>query len=166
MLSVITIAVWYKKHAKDIRLIILLIILSLVFTFGYKYILIVGDSMDPSNKNLQVVMIDKLSYDFEPPKRGDVIVFYDYEDNDFLIKRVVGMPGETVQIIDGWIYIDERLCVDKFSDIIITDASGIYGLNVSPDFLKEKEYWVIGDNRNESWYGVIHEDQIVGQHYE
>ena len=146
---------------KDIRLLILLIILALVFTFGYKYVLIIGDSMDPSNKNLQVIMIDKLSYDFEPPERGDVIVFYDYEDGDFLIKRVIGMPGEIVEIISGYIYINKELYFDQFSDINITD-----GISVHPDFLGEKEYWVIGDNRNDTWYGVIHEDQIVGQYYE
>ena len=146
---------------KDIRLLILLIILALVFTFGYKYVLIIGDSMDPSNKNLQVIMIDKLSYDFEPPERGDVIVFYDYQDSDFLIKRVIGMPGETVEIISGYIYINKELYFDQFSDINITD-----GISIHPDFLGEKEYWVIGDNRDDTWYGVVHEDQIVGQYYE
>ena len=160
-MSVSSIVVLSKKNNKNIRLLILLSILSLVFTFGYKYVLIVGHSMDPSNKNLQVVVIDKLSYDFEPPERGDVIVFYDYEDNDFLIKRVVGIPGATVRIIDGWIYINEELYFDKFSHINITG-----GISMHPWILGEKEYWVIGDNRDETWLGVIHENQIVGQHYE
>ena len=106
-MSVSNIAVPSKKDNKNIRLLILLSILSLIFTFGYKYVLIVGDSMNPTNKNLQLVMVDKLSYDFEPPKRGDVIVFYDYLYDDFLIKRVIGVPGDTIQIVEGKIELQE-----------------------------------------------------------
>ena len=160
-MSVSNIAVPSKKDNKNIRLLILLSILSLIFTFGYKYVLIVGDSMNPTNKNLQLVVVNKLSYDFEPPKRGDVIVFYDYIDDDFLIKRVIGVPGDTIQIIKGQIHRNGKLYFDQFSHIDVTD-----GITMYPDILGEQEYWVIGDNRDETWFGVIHESVILGQYYE
>lgn len=150
-----------EKDNKNIRLLILLSILSLIFTFGYKYVLIVGDSMNPTNKNLQLVVVDKLSYDFEPPRRGDVIVFYDYLYDDFLIKRVIGVPGDTIQIVKGKIYRNQKLHIDEFS---YTDVD--YDLTLPPDTLGEKEYWVIGDNRDDTWFGVIHESEILGQHKE
>jgi signal peptidase I len=160
-LSVSNIAVPSKKDNKNIRLLILLSILSLIFTFGYKYVLIVGDSMNPTNKNLQLVVVDKLSYDFEPPKRGDVIVFYDYLCDDFLIKRVIGVPGDTIQIVEGKIYRNQKLHVDQFSHIDVD-----YHLTLPPETLQEKEYWVIGDNRDDTWFGIIHEGEILGQHKE
>ena len=150
-----------KKDNKNIRLLILLSILSLIFTFGYKYVLIVGDSMNPTNKNLQLVVVDKLSYDFEPPRRGDVIVFYDYLYDDFLIKRVIGVPGDTIQIVKGKIYRNQKLHIDEFSH---TDVD--YDLTLPPETLQEKEYWVIGDNRDDTWFGIIHESEILGQHKE
>jgi signal peptidase I len=151
----------YKKILKNIRLLILFTVFISIFGFGYKFFVVVGDSMNPSNDSLDIVLVNKLSYDFEPPKRGDVIVFYDFVDNDFLIKRVIGVPGDSIEIVNGWIYRNGELYVDSFSDVNVTN-----GISINPIFLGEKEYWVIGDNRGESWYGIIDEEQIVGQYYE
>ena len=146
---------------KNIRLIILFVIFVWVFTFGYKFFLITGDSMNPSKKNLELVLVKKLSYDFENPRRGDVIVFYDYAEDDFLIKRVIAVAGETVEIIDGDIFINNKLYVDDFSYNKIGNGIDYY-LKATPETVEEGFVWVIGDNRNESWFGMIPTYAIVG----
>ena len=151
----------YKKILKNIRLLILFIIFVSIFTFGYRFFIIIGDSMHPSQANLDIVLVNKLSYDFQTPKVGDVIVFWDYIDREFLIKRVIGVPGDTIEVIEGFIFKNDKLYFDEFSHINLNG-----GISHHPDVLGEKEYWVIGDNRDNTWYGVIHEDQIVGQYYE
>ena len=151
----------YKKILKNIRLLILFIIFVSIFTFGYRFFIIIGDSMIPSQANLDIVLVNKLSYDFQAPKVGDVIVFWDYSDREFLIKRVIGVPGDTIEIIEGFIFKNDKLYIDEFSHINLTN-----GISMHPWTLGEKEYWVIGDNRDETWFGVIHESEIVGQYYE
>ena len=151
----------YKKILKNIRLLILFIIFVCIFTFGYKFFIVVGDSMNPSQDNFDIVLVNKLSYDFQAPKVGDVIVFWDYSDREFLIKRVIGVPGDTIEIIEGFIFKNDKLYIDEFSHINLTN-----GISMHPWTLGEKEYWVIGDNRDETWFGVIHESEIVGQYYE
>lgn len=151
----------YKKILKNIRLLILFIIFVSIFTFGYRFFIIIGDSMHPSQANLDIVLVNKLSYDFQTPKVGDVIVFWDYIDREFLIKRVIGVPGDTIEIIEGFIFKNDKLYIDEFSHINLTN-----GISMHPWTLGEKEYWVIGDNRDETWFGVIHESEIVGQYYE
>tara|TARA_Y100001938_G_C7959858_1_gene363715 strand:- start:36 stop:506 length:471 start_codon:yes stop_codon:yes gene_type:complete len=140
------------------KLVIILVVLSFIFNSTSSFYLTVGDSMDPSKKNLRIGLVDKFFHDDTLPYYGDVIVFYDYIDNDFLIKRVIGLPGDTMQIIDGWIFKNGDIYIDDFSHINVTD-----GLTMHPDTLGEKEYWVIGDNRDETWFGVIHESEIVGK---
>lgn len=146
---------------KNIRLIILFVIFVWVFTFGYKLFLVSGDSMNPSKNNLDLVLVKKLSYDFENPRRGDVIVFYDYSEDDFLIKRVIATAGDTVEIIDGDIFINNKLYVDDFSYNKMGDGINYY-LDVAPETVDEGFVWVIGDNRNESWFGMIPTYAIVG----
>lgn len=150
---------------KNIRIIVLFVIFVCVFGFGYRFFLVSGDSMNPSKSNLDLVLVKKLSYDFENPRRGDVIVFYDYLENDFLIKRVIAVSGDTVEIIDGDIFINNKLYVDDFSGNRIGDGIDYY-LTVKPETVEEGFVWVIGDNRNESWFGMIPTYDIIGLLYE
>ena len=75
-----------------------------MFNATTSFYLIVGDSMDPSKKNLELALIDKVAFNQINPKEGDIIVFYIAETDEFLIKRVIGVPGDEIQIIDGYIY--------------------------------------------------------------
>ena len=117
-----------EKGIKTIRLLSLLIILCSIYNFGYKIFLIQGDSMNPSHGEFDMVLIDKLSYDLDNPRRGDIIVCYDYVDEDFMIKRIIGIPGDTIQIVKGVIYLNEKKWKDQFTKIkigqLITDRSG------------------------------------------
>jgi signal peptidase I len=148
----------YKKIFINIRLLILFAILVSVFTFGYRFFIVVGDSMNPSQDNFDIVLINKLSYDFSEPREGDVVVFWDFEEGDFLIKRVIGIPGDTIQIIEGYIYKNNELYLDEFSHINITE-----GITWEAERVGEGQYWVIGDNRDDTWFGLVWNDEIVGK---
>ncbi len=136
-----------------------------VLIFGMRTSMI-GVSMEPTLYNSQEVFINKLSYLIMSPGRGDVIVFQPNgnENSHYYIKRVIGLPGETVQIRNGAIYIDGELLEEYTFDKIETE-----GLAETPYFLGEDEYFVLGDNRNNSEdsrsgnIGAVHRDYIIGQ---
>ncbi|MEJ8743610.1 signal peptidase I [Mediterraneibacter sp. HCN-7094] len=103
-----------------------------------------GDSMSPVLKNGDVVLINRIVYDARKPKRGEIIAFRPNgnENAHYCIKRVVGLPGETVQIKDGKIYIDGK--VQKKN--IYTSDLDFAGIAEKKLTLGETEYFVLGDN--------------------
>lgn len=110
--------------------------------------------------------MDKLTYRFSDPKRYDIIVFpYQYEDDTYFIKRIIGLPGETVQIVDGTIYIDGEVLQESYGREVMRSS----GLAADPITLGDDEYFVLGDNRNDSTdsrdpsVGKIKRDQIIGR---
>ncbi|WP_343210065.1 signal peptidase I [Anaerolentibacter hominis] len=132
---------------------ILLIILAAGIILVPRYVMqrtiVYGESMEPALIEGDSVMIDKLFYKISGLKRFDIIRVFPYgkEANVFYIKRVVGMPGETVQIKDSVIYIDgEPLAEPYGKEDVIEDE----GIAAKPVKLGKKEYFVMGDNRNDS----------------
>lgn len=115
----------------------------LVLFFGYR-VSNAGDSMNPALKNGDVVLVNRLVYQIKSPARGDIIVFRPggNENSHYSIKRVVGLPGETVQIIDGSVYIDG----EKAESDIYTSDIEYAGTAEEPVELGEDEYFVIGDS--------------------
>lgn len=125
-----------------------------------------GDSMNATLEDGDNLIVDKISYRFTDPDRFDIIVFpYQYQENTYYIKRIIGMPGETVQIQDGMIYIDGEVLEETYGKEVMQYA----GIASDPITLGEDEYFVLGDNRNNSSdsrdpsVGNIKEDQIVGK---
>lgn len=108
----------------------------------------IGQSMDVTLSGGDTVLLDKLSYQFGTPKRGDIIAFKPggNESSHTYIKRVIGLPGETVQITDGMIYINGEVYLEAADYPSINDA----GLAESAITLGSGEYFVLGDNRNNS----------------
>ena len=126
-----------------------------------------GESMKPTLKNKQLVIVHKIGYQFQEPKRFDVIVFENNKNNNshFYIKRIIGLPGETVQIADGEVYINgEKLTGTPFKEKIVTS-----GLATEVMELDEDEYFVMGDNANNSEdsrsanIGNIKRENIIGK---
>ena len=169
----------FKK--KRTWLLVLALVLAIVGHAQYRLVKIDGESMEGSYEDGDVVVVSKLAYKFVAPERGDVIVFWSWAAGDLLIKRVIGLPRDTVEIIDGYIYLNEKKYYDELSHIriqtLLVDLDGeprldwetgdfVYEyLNRSPITLENDEYWVIGDNRGVSWYGIAIEEDILGKVY-
>lgn len=108
---------------------------------------VVGYSMYPTLNNGDNLLVDKLSYRFSDIERFDIVVFeYQHEENCFYIKRVIGLPGETVQIVGDQIFINGEVLEEDYGYEAIENA----GLAAEPVVLGEDEYFVLGDNRNDS----------------
>lgn len=125
-----------------------------------------GDSMNVTLEDGDNLIVDKLSYRFKDPERFDIIVFpYQYQEKTYYIKRIIGMPGESVQIIDGMVYIDGEMLDESYGKEVM-EYAGVASETIE---LGEDEYFVLGDNRNNSSdsrdpsVGNIHEDQIIGK---
>ena len=125
-----------------------------------------GRSMEPVLCHGDILLVDKLSYRFTDPKRYDIIVFgYRLREGRYYTKRVIGLPGETVQIRDGQVYIDGRRLEDDIGTGPILEAKRAE----TEITLGDDEYFVLGDNRNFSSdsrdpdVGNISRDAIIGK---
>lgn len=138
----------------------------LVVAFGLHTVMI-GNSMEPELYNSQQIYIDRFLYKLSSPRRGDVIAFLPNgnQNSHYYIKRVVGLPGESVQIRDGKLYID-GLLLDEGGDF---DKMADGGIASNEIILENDEFFVLGDNRNNSEdsrsanIGVVKTDYIVGK---
>ena len=126
-----------------------------------------GNSMLPALADADQLVSDKISYRFRDPERFDIIFFpYEYEEGTYYIKRIIGLPGETVRIDpEGSIYVNGELLEEHYGLEPIEYA----GLAEEGITLEEDEYFVLGDNRNiskDSRYsdvGNIRREDIIGR---
>lgn len=141
-----------KKGSFLKELLIWICIFLLLFKVVPAYILqrtvVDGVSMKNTLQDEEQLMVEKVSYQFSDPKRFDIVTLTPYgEDTDeTFIKRVIGLPGETIQIIDEKIYINGEILEENYGREPILDG----GIANEPLTLGEDEYFVMGDNRNES----------------
>ncbi len=126
---------------------------------------VIGTSMVPTLEDGDQLITDKISYRFREPERFDIIVF-PYEPADaFYIKRIIGMPGETIRIEDGKIYVNGEVLKESYG-YGYTEAIDLEGKDL---VLGEDEYFVLGDNREVSMdsryedVGKIHRKQLLGR---
>ena len=163
-----------KKFLKDVLstglyLLVVLIITYLIILYVGQRTEVSGDSMEPTLSNGDNLIVDKISYRFNEPERFDRIVFpFQYQKDTYYIKRIIGLPGETVQIDeDGNIYIDGEILEESYGREIIDEDK--IGIADEPITLGDDEYFVLGDNRNYSSdsrvkeVGNIKKDQIIGK---
>ena len=100
----------------------------LILTYVGQRTRVSGHSMETTLSNCDNLIVDKLSYRFRDPKRFDIIVFpFKYEENTYYIKRIIGLPGETVQVVDGCAYIDGELLESDIYGAELMEDSGIAG---------------------------------------
>ncbi|MBQ8802712.1 MAG: signal peptidase I [Tyzzerella sp.] len=127
--------------------IVCLIAFVLVWYFGQR-VSMVGDSMNPVMENGNVTLINRIVYDASTPKRGDVIAFKPNGNDSsyYYIKRIVGLPGETIEIRDGKIFIDEEELEEEYITTEIDDV----GIVDEPMKLGNNEFFVLGDDRQNS----------------
>ena len=161
-----------ESHVRELISWLFWICISAVIGFVIMYVFglrtnVIGNSMEPGLYSGQQILIDRMIYNISGPKRGDVVAFQPNgnEDSHYYVKRVVGLPGETVQIIGGYIYIDG----------VLLDEAGAYDKIAEPGILdneitlSDDQYIVLGDNRNFSEdsrsgnIGVVESSYLVGK---
>lgn len=141
----------------------------LLITYVVQRTVVNGTSMETTLQENDNLLVDKLSYRFKEPERFDIVVFpYKYELDTHYIKRIIGLPGERVRIDEeGKIYINDKELVESYGMEIIKES--MRGRAVENVVLGENEYFVMGDNRNNSYdsrferVGNINKEDIIGK---
>lgn len=162
-----------EQKRKIYKVLLEITVYALIFVFCLKIVpcyiiqrtLVDGKSMEETLKNRDNLLVEKMSYRLTEPKRFDVIVFYPYgrEEKKYYIKRIIGLPGETVQIMGDSIYIDGVVLEEHYGKDAMIDA----GIAKKPVKLGEDEYFVLGDNREISkdsrQIGAVSREKIDGR---
>lgn len=160
-----------KEIIKELAGWLLYIVLIIAFTWFVVTFVgqrkeVSGSSMETTLSDKDQLIVDKMTYRFRDPKRYDIVVFpYQYQDNTYYIKRIIGLPGETVQILSGMVYIDGMRLDEHYGNEIMENP----GIAEEPLTLGEDEYFVLGDNRNNSSdsrasdVGLIHRKDLIGR---
>jgi len=147
--------------------------ISLAIIIPVRYFLIQpfyvkGASMEPNFFDHEYLIIDEISYRFHEPQRGDIMVFhYPNDPKNYFIKRLIGLPGETVEISGGQV----KIYNDKYPNGIVLDESvyldDVYTTQTVTQTLGPDQYFVLGDNRAQSldsrYFGAINKNVIVGR---
>lgn len=147
-----------------VYILIIVVLTYVIITYVGQRTRVDGSSMETTLSDGDHLLVDKLSYRFKEPERYDIIVFpYKHEKNVYYIKRIIGLPGETVEIQGGYTYINGALLE---SDVFGAEVMASEDMSVT---LGEEEYFVLGDNRNHSSdsrepsVGVISRKDIMGK---
>ncbi len=148
------------------------LITFLIITFVGQRTVVNGPSMEYTLLNGDNIILDKISYRFHAPKRFDVVVFPVENEEKNYIKRIIGLPGETIQIIDGFVYLisedgEQKELEESYGKEIMLDDGRMEYLTTAPYTLGEDEYYVLGDNRNNSTdsrkIGAVKRSDIIGR---
>ena len=132
------------KHRRvDKLLFLLLLVLALFFIrlYAFEPALVLGRSMEPTLRENNLVFVNKLAYRFSSPRRGDVVMFRTSNEPPlFFVKRVVGLPGETVEMREGLLFVNGAAVEEPY-------AARNFGWNIEPLIVEERCVLVMGDNR-------------------
>lgn len=160
-----------------IIVVVAVLIAVVVRTFLLQQFYISGPSMEPTLFQDNRVLVDKLSYRFREPRRGEIVVFDratvsgDVVHHDDLIKRVIGIPGDVVEIRDCQVFVNGALVEEDYLDSFYTaqtdPADRCRTVNFEATAIEEGSLFVLGDNRVESFdsraFGTIQQDIVVGK---
>lgn len=147
-------------------LIALLIVIPIRMFIAQPFI-VSGASMNETFHNGEYLIVDQVSYRLHSPERGDVVIFrYPRDPSKFFIKRIIGVPGDTITIVDSTVTITNNQSPEGF----ILNEPYVKSMRPGPSLteeLGEREYFVMGDNRDESSdsrvWGVLQEERIIGR---
>ncbi len=159
---------FFKELLSTILYLAVIFVLTFLFiTFVMQRTEVSGSSMEPTLQDGDSLLIEKVSYRFSSPKRFDIIVFpYQYGNDQYFIKRIIGLPGESIRIdYDGKIYINGEVLEENYGAEVIMDP----GRAETEVVLGDDEFFVMGDNRNHSMdsrdisVGSISKEDITGR---
>ena len=156
---------------------VLLLLFWAVFFYGFKFYRVEGESMNPTLEDERIILANKVFYKIAEPERGDVVLIS--TSSGLLVKRIMGLSGEKIQIVNGYIFVNDILINDKFKNervsLLLVDENEkplrnwetdglIYEyVTEKPITLKKGQIFVIGDNRGISWHGVTKKENIIGK---
>lgn len=148
-----------------VKLIVVIIIILFLMIYVVSITQVVGSSMSSTLENGDVLILNKFKYRFTDIKRGDIISL-EYADTKYLIKRVIGLPGDNISIKNNNLYLNDELYVENYLDEGLVyddfDLSDL-GYETIPDDM----YLVLGDNREDSLdsreIGLISKDEVIGK---
>ncbi len=158
-----------EAFSTGLYFLVVFLLAAFVLKFVGQRSVVDGSSMNDTLFDKESVWVNKFTYRFNDPERFDIIVFpYEYSEDTYFIKRIIGLPGETVQILlDGTILINGEVLEENYGKETI--RSDRLGTAIVPITLGEDEYFVLGDNRNDSMdsrypnVGPITRDQMIGK---
>lgn len=157
---------WAKRFGLLIFEVVKVVLISLAIILPIRLWLVQpfyveGASMEPNFYDSEYLIINEISYRFEDPQRGEVIIFKNPQNTKvYFIKRVIGLPGETIEIKQGKVFIDDELIKEDYIENFSTQSKEAI-------ILAEDEYFVMGDNRSNSFdsrsIGPINTKHIIGK---
>ena len=168
----------FRQAREWVSVILVAVVIAVVVrAFVLQQFYISGPSMEPTMYQDNRVLVDKLTFRFREPRLGDVVVFDritmngDEVQHDDLIKRVIGTPGDTVEIKDCIVYVNDEEVAEPYLDQVILDepdpTTRCRQPEMTPVTVAADEFFVMGDNRPESFdsrsFGTISRDIIVGR---
>ncbi len=148
-----------------VKLIVVIVVILFLMIYVVSITQVVGSSMSSTLQDGDVLILNKIKYRFTDIKRGDIISL-EYADTKYLIKRVIGLPGDTVSIRDNTLYINGEVYVENYLDEgLVYDDFDLSSLGY--DVIPEDMYLVLGDNRPDSLdsreIGLITKDEVIGK---
>ena len=148
-----------------IKLIIVIVIILVLMIYVVSVTQVVGNSMSSTMENGDVLILNKIKYRFSEIRRGDIISL-EYEDTKYLIKRVIGLPGDTISIQNNKVYINGEVYIENYlEEGLIYDDFELTSLGYQK--IPDDMYFVLGDNREDSLdsreIGLISKDEVIGK---
>lgn len=144
-----------KIIREAIPYVVIIIVVVIIRGFIVTPIRVNGSSMFPTLEDGDILLLKKYDTDYE---RYDIVVDYKGESNDAIIKRVMGLPGDEVKILDGVLYINKKLIDDPYNNMDMNDMESIV--------LGDDEYFLLGDNRvvsvDSRSFGPVNVDDMIG----
>lgn len=153
---------------------IIQVVVFAIALFLFMYLLVFqphkikGDSMQPNYPDGEYLLTDKVTYRFNQPKRGDVVVFEaPGSGGDEYIKRIIGLPGESISVNNGKIYVNGQLLDESYLSQSLYTSNGVFLENGEITVVPDGEYFVLGDNRpyssdSRTW-GFVTKKKISGR---